>query len=347
MLREMSKRLDEELKKIDFKEIAGANSAFDAVNLDLNLYDGRNTCLGYADVLWKSDKPHIVSPSGFVNGGDKLETVKLTAVFTFQEYPDIKGERSFFVSVLPGKGKAEKALPNDKIRIFIAGDSTACSYPHTGENNRYPQTGWGQMFKEMFKDDVYVVNCARSGRSSKSFLQEDNYKYICDNIKAGDYLFIQFAHNDCKKEDPARYTSPDDGTYQDCIYEFINTAVNAGAHPVLLSSITRNIPSDNTLEPYRDCLCNIAQKEKLTYIDLYGITHKKLIDEKEKFIRIYLHLVPHDERYMDYSDYAKSQYFNSDRADNTHLNIDGAREVAKMVADELKLQNHSLADYLK
>lgn len=344
---EMNKMLDDELKQIDFKEIAGANSAIDAVNLDLDLYDGRNTCLGYADVLWKSDKPHIISPSGFVNGTDKQETVKLTAVFTYQDHPDIAGEKSFIVTVLPGKGKSEKALPEDKIRIFIAGDSTACNYPHTGENNRYPQTGWGQMFGELFNDDICVVNCARSGRSSKSFLKEDNYKYICNNLKKGDYLFIQFAHNDCKKEDPARYTTPEDGTYQECIYEFINAARNAGATPVLLSSITRNLPSDTTLEPYRDSMIEIADKEGLFFIDLYGITHKHLIDENGAFLRIYLHLTPHDERYIDYPDYSKSQYYDSDRADNTHLNINGAREVAAMVGGELKAHSHPLAAYLK
>lgn len=341
--------LNEELKKIPFSEIAGKNSSADSVTLDLNLFDGRNTSLGYADVSWKSSAPHIVSPSGFVMCGEKAERVTVTAIFTYQDYPEIKAERSFELTVLPsGENHSQAELDTNKIRIFIAGDSTACNYPHEGENNRYPQTGWGQVFCELFTDDVLVVNCARSGRSSKSFLCEDNFKYICDNIQKGDYLFIQFAHNDCKKEDPSRYTSPDDGTYQECIYKFINAAKSVGANPVLCTSITRNLPLDDTLVSYGDALKKIGETENIPVLDMYAISHENLIKNgADKSAELHMRLNPRDSRFTDNPEFMKSQYYEAGSSDNTHLNINGARITAKIAANELKRINHPLVKYLK
>lgn len=341
-MNEMNNALKEELSKISFNEIALKNKSADAVTTDLNLYDGRNTQFGYADIVWKSDKPEVISPSGFVMCPETAQKVTLTAVFTFQDYPDLKGEAVFHVTVLPsGNSDSGRNIDTDKIRIFIAGDSTACNYPHEGENNRFPQTGWGQVFGECFTDEIVVVNCARSGRSSKSFLREENYQFICDNIQKGDYLFIQFAHNDCKSEDLQRYTSPDDNSYQECIYKFINTARSVGANPVLCTSITRNLPHDTTLVPYGNALKQIGETENIPVLDLYKRTHALLNPE------FYMRLSPHDERFTDNPEFVRSQYYESGSTDNTHLNINGARAIAKIAAEELKNCEHELSKYLK
>ena len=349
MSKEMADALKKELDKISFEEIAGKNTSPDSVTTDLNLYDGRNTQFGYADISWASTRPEVVSPSGFVMCGETEQTVTLTATFTYQDYPDLKGELTFTVTVPPSDGKDESAaLDTNKIRIFIAGDSTACNYPHTGANNRYPQTGWGQVFGELFTDDVLVVNCARSGRSSKSFLREENYKFICDNIQKGDYLFIQFAHNDCKAEDVSRYTSPYDSSYQECIYKFIDTARSAGAYPVLCTSITRNLPLDTTLVPYGNALKQISEKEDIPLLDIYKITHTQLAEEgEERHGLLHMRLNPRDERFMDNPEFKQSQYYESGGKDNTHLNIHGARVIAKIAAEELVRINHPLAKYLR
>jgi lysophospholipase L1-like esterase len=344
----MNKKLQRELENIQFSEIAGKNPSADNVTTDLLLYDGRNTAFGYADVSWRSSNAALVSPSGFVMCTEKTEKVTITASFTYQDYPDLNGEVSFEITVQPSDEAHTSSLPNtDKIRIFIAGDSTACDYPHTGENNRFPQTGWGQVFGELFNDKIEVVNCARSGRSSKSFLKEDNFKFICDNIRKGDYLFIQFAHNDCKSEDLQRYTSPSDGTYQKCIFEFINAARDVSANPVLCTSITRNLPEDNTLVPYGEALKKIAEDENIPLLDLYKETHENLMENgAEKSAKLHMHLQPHDARFADNPEFARSQYYESGSKDNTHLNICGARIVANIAADELKRINHSLVKYL-
>lgn len=338
----MNDALKEELGKISFDEIALKNKSANAVTTDLNLYDGRNTQFGYADIMWRSDKPEVISPSGFVMCPKTAEKVTLTAEFTYQDYPDLKGEAVFHVTVLPSDNQdGERSIDTDKIRIFIAGDSTACNYPHEGENNRFPQTGWGQVFGEMFTDEAVVVNCARSGRSSKSFLREDNYRFISDNIQKGDYLFIQFAHNDCKSEDLQRYTSPHDNSYQECIYKFINTAKDVGAYPVLCTSITRNLPSDTTLVPYGNALKQIGEAENLPVLDLYKRTHALMNPE------FYMRLEPHDKRFISNPEFVRSQYYESGSKDNTHLNINGARAIAEIAAEELKKINHELIKYLK
>lgn len=343
-----SKLLKEELEKIQFSEIAGGNQSPDAVKLDLDLYDGRNTSIGYADVSWTSSAPEIVSPSGYVQCPEAPTSVTVTAHFTFQDYPELHGERSFTVRVLNGGEKRkETALDRNKIRVFIAGDSTACNYPHEGENNRYPQTGWGQVLGELFTDDVLVVNCARSGRSSKSFLAEENFRYICENIQKGDYLFIQFAHNDCKAEDPDRYTSPCDGTYQECIYKYINAARRSEANPVLCTPITRNLPTDTTLVPYCIAVRELGEKESIPVIDLYSVTHRYL--EKygaEKMRGLYKHIQPHDERFSDNPEFKRSQYYDTESKDNTHLNIYGAREIAAIAVEEIKKLSLPLAEYI-
>lgn len=347
-MNEMNDQLSKELNKIGFEEIAGKNKSCDEVSLDLELYDGRNTSFGYADVIWRSSKPHIISPSGFVMGSEKPEKVTLTAEFTFQDHPELKGIRSFEVTAVPGTQKTAYKISNAPIRIFIAGDSTACNYPHIGTSNRYPQTGWGQVFGELFTDTVGIVNCARSGRSSKSFLREENYTRIKDNIRNGDYLFIQFAHNDSKSEDKERYTSPSDGSFAKCLNTYIDTARNAGAEPVLCTPITRNIVDDTTLVPYVNEMKRISAEQNIALLDIYNATNSLLKSEGESGrIWMYMHLKPRDNRFIGYADYKQSQYYNTERHDNTHLNINGARAVAQIAADELIRINHPLAIYLK
>lgn len=348
VLNEMNKRLEKELSEIDFKEIAGKNRSSDSVSLDLELYDGRNTVLGYADVLWHSSKPHIISPSGFVMCPDKPEHVALTAEFTFQDYPGIKGTHVFEITAVPGAAVRENKISTAPVRIFIAGDSTACNYPHTGEANRYPQTGWGQVFGELFDSTIGVVNCARSGRSSKSFLKEENFTIIQNNIKSGDYLFIQFAHNDCKADDANRYTSPDDGSYSSYIGKYIETAKNAGAQPVLCTPVTRNILNDNSLLPYAEELKRISQNEHITLLDIYSVTNALLKRDGESGREwMYMHIMPHDKRFIHYKDFCRSQYYECERHDNTHLNINGAHAVAEIAAKELARAAHPLAYHLK
>ena len=240
----------------------------------------------------------------------------------------------------------ELRLDSNKIKIFIAGDSTACNYPHTGSPNRYPRTGWGQVLGELFNDEIQVVNCAISGRSSKSFLSEENFDYICRNVSEGDYLIIQFAHNDSKESDAARYTSPVDNTYQECIYKYLNAARKNGANPILATSVTRNVSGDNTLVPYGEALKAIGRDENIPVLDIYSLSQEHLKQNPDEHTLLYMRLMPEDARFTDYPEFINSEYYEPGSHDNTHLNILGARYIAGIAAHELKRLNHPLAEYL-
>lgn len=121
--------------------------------------------------------------------------------------------------------------------IFWAGDSTV------KQNTilTWPQTGIGQMFDRYIKRyEVNVENHAENGRSTKQFLDEGRLAVIYDRMHKGDYLFIQFGHNDEKKADPSRYADPQ-GEFTQNLERFVNAARNKGATPVLITPVARRL----------------------------------------------------------------------------------------------------------
>ena len=121
-----------------------------------------------------------------------------------------------------------------RISVFLAGDSTMADK----KEKDYPETGWGQILPEFFNDYVTVYNYARNGRSSKSFIDEGLWDTILNHLQPGDYVFIQFGHNDQKFQDPRRYTNPFTA-YRQNLVRFILDSKKKEAHPVLLTSIVR------------------------------------------------------------------------------------------------------------
>lgn len=89
----------------------------------------------------------------------------------------------------------------DKPRIFLIGDSTCANKNPYDE----PETGWGQVFSSLFTDAIEIQNHAVNGRSTKSFRTLGHWKKVSDQLHKGDYVFIQFGHNDQKESDTARY----------------------------------------------------------------------------------------------------------------------------------------------
>ena len=113
--------------------------------------------------------------------------------------------------------------------IFWAGDSTAASNKYV----TFPQTGIAQAFDRYTRTDVVVCNHAFNGRSTKSFIDESRLAPIYNDITKGDFLFIQFGHNDEKINDPSRYTDPH-GEYIVNLGKFVNVARNKGAYPLFI-----------------------------------------------------------------------------------------------------------------
>jgi pectinesterase len=160
-----------------------------------------------------------------------------------------------------------KAWSAYKTRIFVAGDSTASNYGL----DVAPRTGWGQVFERQLKDaeSVKVVNAAQSGRASRSFVEEGWFKLIEDNIQPGDYLLVQFGHNDekCAAKDGNdvlhRCTYPGkisditakgiaaEMAFQVSLERYIAMAKSKGATPVLITPMTR-IVQDKDVKDYEE-----------------------------------------------------------------------------------------------
>lgn len=213
------------------------------------------------------------------------------------------------------------------IRIFWAGDSTV----QTNDITTYPQTGIGQVFSLYIKENITVCNHAKNGRSTKSFLDEGRLEPIVREMGAGDYLFIQFGHNDEKIQDPARYTEPF-GTYMENLKLFIDTARSHGAKPVLITPLERRCFTDEkhldagAHGEYVSAMKETAKQENVPLIDLHSLSRAEMEKAgEEESLKWFMHLKP--------GEYPSCP---EGKEDNTHLKYEGAVKFAGLVAEGLK-----------
>lgn len=209
--------------------------------------------------------------------------------------------------------------------IFWAGDSTV----KQNGIETYPQTGIGQVFERFIRRyEVQVENYAENGRSTKQFIDEGRLAVIYDRIKEGDFLFIQFGHNDEKIQDPARYTDPDTD-FPVNLGKFVNVARNKKATPVFITPLTRygGDPADEMYNHVRwaESMRRTAKKLDVALIDLTAMS-KALVAEKGEAARTtyYMNLpagvYPH---------------FPQGQRDNSHLQPAGALAFAGLIAQGL------------
>jgi lysophospholipase L1-like esterase len=233
-------------------------------------------------------------------------------------------------------GNPAQALEG-KITIFIAGDSTASTY----DAARAPRTGWGQVLQPFFNDRVVIRNEAVSGRSSKSFIDDGYMRSIVFQMQPGDYLLIQFGHNDQKKEDPKRYTEPFT-TFKAYLTQYIEAARKAGAIPVLLTPVNRRgFNADGSLKlthgDYPQAIIELGRYLKVPVIDI--TTKSKLLFEQlgpAGAKRLFLYLTP-----------GESPNYPQGIQDDTHFQLNGALEVARMVTAGIRELELPLAKELK
>lgn len=210
--------------------------------------------------------------------------------------------------------------------IFIAGDSTAAKK----EASARPETGWGEKIGLFFDQTVLIKNKAKNGRSSKSFIEEGRLAEIEKEIQPGDYLFIQFGHNDQKIQEN-KGTQPY-GDYLDYLTQFIDVAKSKQATPILLTSITRRdyLPNGrlnfNTLGEYPEAMKAFAKRQNIICLDLFQSTQDWLTSlKKDHTTEFFLHAKPN-----------KWKNYPNGIIDNTHLNDLGAYYIASLVADAIK-----------
>mgnify|MGYP001082440099 CR=1 FL=1 len=122
---------------------------------------------------------------------------------------------------------AVAAEPSDTVTVFMIGDSTMANKPLKKENQ---ERGWGQMLPVYLQGKIKVDNHAVNGRSSKSFIDEGRWDNVMSLIRPGDYVIIQFGHNDEKIKSPDRYTIPG-STFDDNLRRFVNDTKSKGATP--------------------------------------------------------------------------------------------------------------------
>ena len=216
-----------------------------------------------------------------------------------------------------------QSVPN-KVRIYIAGDSTAQSYDTT----KTLQRGWGQFLSLYFNDKVEVVNKAKAGRSTKSFQDEGRWAEIVSNIRKGDWVIIQFGHNDTSDK-PERHASPED--FKNNLIKFITDVRKKKANPILLTPVVMRtfkdgVLVDDRLKQYPGITREVAKEYNVPLIDVNQKTRDlvlKLGDEKSK--PLYMWIEPG----IDPSKPDGSK-------DDTHSLEAGAMQIAKFVAEGFK-----------
>lgn len=218
--------------------------------------------------------------------------------------------------------------------IHLIGDSTMAPKDLSGGN---PERGWGMMFPNFLDDSVKVINYAHNGRSTKSFMTLGHWAKVEANLKKGDYLFIQFGHNDSKQSDTTRYAAAW-GAYQDNLRHYIKVAREKGATPVLLTPVSRrwfkaDTLDETCLEDYPEAMKQVAEQENVTLLDITKVTMdwlKSLGDtaSREYFMWVAPGTVP---------------AMPEGKTDNTHTNAKGARKVAGLVCGEIAKQLPEIA----
>ncbi|MBE6340451.1 MAG: pectin esterase [Bacteroidales bacterium] len=244
-----------------------------------------------------------------------------------------------------------------KTTIFMIGDSTMANKKLDGGSQ---ERGWGEMLPGFFTEDVVVDNHAQNGRSSKSFIDEGLWDVVYEKMQPGDYLIIQFGHND-EKADEKRHTDPGT-TYDANLRRFIAGARAKGATPIICNSIVRRnfgvnpnavaaddkrgedknevLEGDSLIEThgeYINAARKVAEAEGVVFIDMNRLTRDYInalgnVKSRELFVWAEPNTV---------AAYPKG------RKDNTHLNVHGGRVVASMAARELQQKVPALAPYIR
>jgi lysophospholipase L1-like esterase len=226
----------------------------------------------------------------------------------------------------------EISKTSDAITIYLAGDSTVT------DQASEPWSAWGQMLPRFFKAGVAIANHAESGESLKSFIGEKRLEKILETIKAGDYLFIQFAHNDQK---PGSSHVEPFTTYKEYLKLYIKEARTRKAIPLLVTSMhRRNFDSSgkvvNTLGDYPEAMRQVAKEESVPLIDLNAMS-KDLFEVlgPAGTMKAFVH-------------YPAGTFPGQDQElkDDTHFNAYGAYELARCVIEGIKGNKLGIAKYL-
>lgn len=256
------------------------------------------------------------------------------------------------------------AMPEstDTVTVFMIGDSTMANKPLAKENQ---ERGWGQMLPIYLQGKIKVDNHAVNGRSSKSFMDEGRWDKVMEKLRPGDFVIIQFGHNDEKEKSPDRYTVPG-GSFDDNLRRYVNDTKSKGATPILMNSIARrNFPPNAGLDiasesddkqkdwkgkypnegvilvdthgAYLDSPRNVAAETGVTFIDMNKLTHKLVQELGPSASRDLFMWIPAD----------TYEFCPKGKIDNTHLNVLGGIMVSRLAVNALAAQVPELREYIR
>ncbi|HEX2080115.1 MAG TPA: pectinesterase family protein [Longimicrobium sp.] len=238
--------------------------------------------------------------------------------------------------VLPALLLAAFASADPPVSLYLAGDSTIAQKLVT----RRPETGWGEMLQQYFDiDRVRVQNHARNGRSTRTFLSEGRWRAIVDALRPGDYVFIQFGHNDGSADKMDRYTPPAD--YRANLARFVAEVRAKQANPVLMTPVMRRRFDENGVfydahGEYPDIVRSVAAELRVPLIDMHRSSERVLREYgAERSRRLFLHLAP-----------GENANYPQGLEDNTHFSPAGAEVMAGLAVEGIRQSVPALAAHL-
>lgn len=224
------------------------------------------------------------------------------------------------------------------VTVYLAGDSTMAEK----KPDKRPETGWGEMLQKYFPaEKVKISNHAQNGRSTKSFIAEGRWQAILDALKKGDYVFIEFGHNDEKLDKPAVGAAAN-GEYRENLIRFVKDVRAKNAFPILLTPVARRKFDEkgnlvDTHGEYPGAVRKVAAELNVPLIDMQRKSEEILTNYgAEKSRQLFLQLKA-----------GENPNYPNGVEDNTHFSPLGAEEMAKLAISEIREQKIKLRKYLK
>jgi lysophospholipase L1-like esterase len=225
-------------------------------------------------------------------------------------------------------------VQQQQITVYLIGDSTMADK----QVKAYPETGWGMPFKWFFDNSVKVDNRALNGRSTKSFIEERHWQPVVDDLKAGDYVFVQFGHND---EVPTKKTYTTEAEFKNYLIRYVSETKAKHAYPVLITPVARRKFNaqgiiEGTHDAYSAIVRQVAAEQHVPLIDLDKESQQMLQKYgPENSTLLYNHLTA-----------GENPNYPDGKTDDTHFNELGARKMAQIVLADVRALKLGLAEHI-
>ncbi|MFD1185174.1 rhamnogalacturonan acetylesterase [Pontibacter rugosus] len=234
------------------------------------------------------------------------------------------------------------------VRIYLIGDSTVADYTGNYDEKdymteRYPVTGWGQVFQPFMRkdslsqirnlvktDSVIVLDKARGGRSTRTFFEEGRWAEVYKALQKGDIVMMQFGHNDAAENKPERYTNVT--AFKEYLRLYVNQTREKGATPIILTPVNRNYPwkdgkLGNVHGEYPQAAKAVAKELNVQLIDLTQLSMDGFTAKGQDYVT---------NNYFMNLPAGKYEAYPDGQEDNTHFQPEGAKAVAQMVFNGMK-----------